>query len=183
MNYKIKKLSFKVAWEKKASDVVTADWLNLNTWNVPVNHDMPRVAFSRLLFEQKASVPAVLHFCIFRSAPLTLRPSPLFLRLVSSDRPTCLEFPKNKSHDVVKAFLPWNNSFDLKNEHGNSIEKYRNKNRNIFFYSILCISLIQISKFLLLTSSWATRASYSDTSCDFFESFFFQSDRPTNLMS
>ena len=71
-NYKINKMSFKVAWEK-ASDVVTADWLNLKTWNVPVNHDMLRVAFSRLLFAQKASVPAFLHFCIFWSVPLTLK--------------------------------------------------------------------------------------------------------------
>ena len=71
-NYKINKLSFKVAWEK-ASDVETAYWLNLNTWNIPVNHDMPRVAFSRLLFEQKASVRAFLHFCIFWSVPLTLK--------------------------------------------------------------------------------------------------------------
>ena len=31
------------------------------------------VAFSRLLFAQKASVPAFLHFCIFWSVPLTLK--------------------------------------------------------------------------------------------------------------
>ena len=33
--------------------------------------------------------------------------------------------------------------FICKNEHSNSIEENRNKNRNIF-YSILCILLIQI---------------------------------------
>ena len=32
---------------------------------------------------------------------------------------------------------------------------------------------------LTLTSSWGTKTSYSETSCDFFFSFFFQSDRPT----
>ena len=66
-----------------------------------------------------------------------------FLRLASSDRPKFLAFSKKKSNDVVKPFFTWNNSFNLKNEHSNSIEKNRNKNRNIF-YSILCILLIQI---------------------------------------
>ena len=50
---------------------------------------------------------------------------------------------KKKSNDVVRPFPTWSNSFSLKNEHSNSIEKNRNKNRNIF-YLILCISLIQI---------------------------------------
>ena len=45
---------------------------------------------------------------------------------------------KEKSNDVVKPFFSWNNSFNLKNEHSNNIEKNRNKNRNIF-YSILYI--------------------------------------------
>ena len=67
-----------------------------------------------------------------------------FLRLVSSDRPKFLAFLKKKrSNDVVKPFFTWNNSFNLKNEHSNSIEKNWNKNRNIF-YSILSILLIQI---------------------------------------
>ena len=52
---------------------------------------------------------------------------------------------RRRSNDVVKPFLSWNNSFNLKNEHSNSVEKNRNKNRNIF-YSILCILLIQICK-------------------------------------
>ena len=52
-------------------------------------------------------------------------------------------FKKKKSNDVVKPFFTWNNSFNLKNEHSHSIEKNRNKNRNIF-NSILCILLIQI---------------------------------------
>ena len=68
-NYKINKLSFKVAWEK-ASDVLRADWLNLNTWNIPVNHDMLRGTFSRLLFACSASIPAFLFIC--RSSPMTL---------------------------------------------------------------------------------------------------------------
>ena len=68
-NYKMNKLSFKVAWEK-ASDVVTADWLNLSTWNIPVNHDMLRGTFSRLLFAWSASIPAFPF--IFLSAPVTL---------------------------------------------------------------------------------------------------------------
>ena len=35
---------------------------------------------------------------------------------------------KKKSDDSVKPSFPWNNSFNLKNEHSNRIEK----NRNIF---------------------------------------------------
>ena len=66
-----------------------------------------------------------------------------FLRLTSSDRPKFLAFFLKKSNDIVTPFFTWNNSFNLKNEHSNSIEKNRNKNRNIF-YSILCILLIQI---------------------------------------
>ena len=66
-----------------------------------------------------------------------------FLRLASSDRPKFLAFSKKKSNDVVKPFFTWNNSFNLKNEHSNSIEKNRNKNMNIF-HSILYILLIQI---------------------------------------
>ena len=70
----------------------------------------------------------------------TLCPSShFFLRLASSYRPKFLAFSKKKKNDVVKPFFTWNNSFNLKNEHSNSIEK----NRNIF-YSILCILLIQI---------------------------------------
>ena len=70
---------------------------------------------------------------------------PLFLlRLASSDRPKFLAFSnkKKKINDVVKPLFTWNNSFNLKNEHSNNIEKNRSKNRNIF-YSMLCILLIQ----------------------------------------
>ena len=68
-----------------------------------------------------------------------------FLLLASSDRPKFLAFSTTakKSNDVVKAFFTRNNSFNLKNEHSNSIEKNRNKNRNISD-SILCILLIHI---------------------------------------
>ena len=78
-----------------------------------------------------------------------IRPSSFFSPL-SVVRPTQIFgiFKKKKSNDVVKPFFTWNNSFNLKNEHSNSIEKNRNKNRNIF-YSILCILLIQGDKNLL----------------------------------
>ena len=51
-----------------------------------------------------------------------------FLRLGTSDRPKFLAFSKKKekSNDVAKQFFTWNNSFNLKNERGNSIEKNRN---------------------------------------------------------
>ena len=64
-----------------------------------------------------------------------------FLRLpASSNRPKFLAFPKKKTqiNDLVKPFFTWNNSLNLKNEHSDSIEKNRNKNRSIF-YSMLCI--------------------------------------------
>ena len=46
---------------------------------------------------------------------------------------------KKKSNEVIKPFFTWNNSFNLNNEHSNSIEK----NGNIF-YNILRVLLIQI---------------------------------------
>ena len=56
-----------------------------------------------------------------------------FVHLVLSNRPIFLEFSnKKRSNDVVKPFFTWNNSFNLKNEHSNNIEKNRDKNRNIF---------------------------------------------------
>ena len=63
---------------------------------------------------------------------------PFLLRLASSVRPKFLAFSnkKKKSNDVVKPLFTWNNSFNLKNEHSNNIEKKRNKNRNLF-YSIV----------------------------------------------
>ena len=74
---------------------------------------------------------------------------PLFSPPFSVVRPTQIfgifkkKKNKKKSNDVVKPFFTWNNSFNLKNEHSNSIEKNTNKERNIF-YSIICILLIQI---------------------------------------
>ena len=44
---------------------------------------------------------------------------------------------KKKGNDVVKPFFTWNNSFNLENEHINSIKKNRNKNRNIFLQYIV----------------------------------------------
>ena len=61
---------------------------------------------------------------------------------------------KKKGNDVVKPFLTRNNSFNLKNEHSNSIEKNRNKNRNIFLQYIVYFINPNMS-----------RASYSKTSC------------------
>ena len=46
-------------------------------------------------------------------------------------------FIKTKSKDVVKPFFTSNTSFNLKNEHSNSIEKNKNKNRNIFLHYIV----------------------------------------------
>ena len=57
--------------------------------------------------------------------------------------PNFWQFQKKKRKDVVTPFFTWNNSFNLKHEHSNSIEKNRNKNMNIF-HSILYILLIQI---------------------------------------
>ena len=65
-----------------------------------------------------------------------------FLQLALSNRPKFLAFSKKKSYDVLKPFFTWNNSFNVKDEHSNSIEE----NRNIL-YSILCIFLIQICEF------------------------------------
>ena len=54
-NYKINKLSFNVAWEK-ACDVATADWLNLNTRNVPVNNDVSRGCIFPLLVGARSAL-------------------------------------------------------------------------------------------------------------------------------
>ena len=114
----------------------------------------------------------------------TVRPSSFFSPF-NIVRPTQIfGIFKKKSYDVVKPFLTWNSSFNLKNEHSNSIEKNRNRtrnqNRNIF-YSILCILKIQICECSLLMSSWGTRAFHSKTSCVFFRCFF--SIQPTHPTS
>ena len=51
-------------------------------------------------------------------------------------------FKKKKSNDVVRLFFTLNDSFNLKDEHSNSIEKNRNKNWDIFFivYCAFCQS-------------------------------------------
>ena len=69
--------------------------------------------------------------------------SSFFFCLPLSDRAKFLAFSKKKTNDVVTPFFTWNNSFNLKNQHGNSKEKNRNKNMNIF-HSILSLLLIQI---------------------------------------
>ena len=79
-------------------------------------------------------------FVLFACFFLYISPSSFFSPFTVI-RPTQIFgiFKKKKSNDVVTAFFTWNNSFNLKNEHSNSIEK----NTNIF-HSILCILLIQI---------------------------------------
>ena len=58
-----------------------------------------------------------------------------FLPLVSSDQPKFLAFSKKKVTMQLNHFQ--NNSFSLKSEHiSNSIEKNRNKNRNINFFTV-----------------------------------------------
>ena len=83
---------------------------------------------------------------------------------------------KKERNDVVKPFFSRNNSFNLENEHSNSIEK----NRNIF-YSILCILLIQLYVNVNCQRHPWIRGPpiqrLSETEVFFF--FFFQSDRPT----
>ena len=108
-----------------------------------------------------------------------VRPSTFFLRLSSSDRPKFLAFSKQqKSNDVVKPFFTWKNSFNLKNEHSNSIEKNRNKDRNIFLqYIVGSVNpnmwmltfnvILGYQSFIFWDFLW------------FFLKVFFQSDRPT----
>ena len=111
-----------------------------------------------------------------------IRPSPFFFSVYCRPTdPNFWHFQKKKRNDIVQTFFAWNNPFNLKIEHSNNIEKNRNKNENIF-YSMLCILFIQICECWLLTSSWGTRAWYSETSCDFFFRFFF-SIRQTDPMS
>ena len=67
-----------------------------------------------------------------------------FLHLASSDRPKFLEISnKKKCNYVVEPFFTWNNSFNLKNEHSNSLEKNRNKNMNIFTVYYIVYLLIR----------------------------------------
>ena len=71
---------------------------------------------------------------------------PLFFSVYC--RPTDPNFWRfRRRNDVVTPFFTWNNSFNLKNEHSNSIEKNRNKSMNIF-RSILYILLIPICRML-----------------------------------
>ena len=48
-----------------------------------------------------------------------------------------LAFSKRKSNEVVNHFSLLNNSFNLKNEHSNSLGKNKNKNRDIFLQYII----------------------------------------------
>ena len=67
-----------------------------------------------------------------------------FLHLASSNRPKFLEISnKKKCNYVVEPFFTWNNSFNLKNEHSNSLEKNRNKNMNIFTVYYIVYLLIR----------------------------------------
>ena len=101
-----------------------------------------------------------------------LRPPLFFLRLASSD-------PHQKSNDVVKPFFTGNNSLNLKNERSNSIEKNRNKNRNIFFtvYCAFCSSKYVNVNFK--RHPGVPRPPIPRLLVFCFLLFFFQSDRPT----
>ena len=85
-------------------------------------------------------------------------------------------FKKKKSGDVVKPFFTWNNSFNLKNKHSNSIEKNRNKSWNIFC-SILCIPNMWMLTFNVILGYQGLL--FQDFFFFLFFRFFFQSDRPT----
>ena len=78
--------------------------------------------------------------------------------------PNFWHFPKKKSNDVVKLFFILNDSFNLKDEHSNSIEKNRSKNWDIF-YSILCVLSIQVRKYLLFNAAMfdISRTSFSSS--------------------
>ena len=107
-----------------------------------------------------------------------LRPSPFFLCLVSFNQPKFLAFSK-KSSEVVKPFFTWNNSFNLKNEHSNSIEENRNKNRNIFLQYI--VHFVNPNMWML-TFNVVLRYQgllFWDFFWFFLFSFFFQSNQPT----
>ena len=70
---------------------------------------------------------------------LTLGHPLFFLCLASSDRPKILAYnSKKKSNDVVKPFFTWNNSFNLKNKHSNSIysEKQEQKQGHFLQYIV-----------------------------------------------
>ena len=136
-------LELKYANTLQAKTTVLAVWLQINiVWSCRTT--LP--AF-RIFYHPPLSLPKTLR------PPNPLPPAPcgihkailLFFSPFSVVRPTKIFgiFKKRKSNDVVTPFFTWNNSFNLKNEHSDSIEKNRNKNMNIF-HSILYILLIQI---------------------------------------
>ena len=90
-------------------------------------------------------------------------------------------FKQKKSNNLVKPFFTWNNSFNLRNEHSNSIVRKTGTKPGSFFtvYCVFCPSKYVNVNFKRHPASWRTRASYSKTSCDFFLGFFFQSHHPT----
>ena len=47
-------------------------------------------------------------------------------------------FKKKKSNDIVKSFFTWNNSFNPKNEHSNSIEK-KTGTKTWTFFTVYCV--------------------------------------------
>ena len=129
------------------------------------------------------NVPSFNSFFIKLSSRLLGHPL-FFLRLASSNRPKFLVFSKQKKYDVVKPFFTKNSSFKLKNEHSNSIEKDRNKNRNVF-YSILCFFVNPIMWILTFNVILGYQGLLFRDSLwfFFFYDFFFQSHRPTDPTS
>ena len=126
------------------------------------------------------NVPSFNSFFIKLSSRLLGHPL-FFLRLASSNRPKFLVFSKQKKYDVVKPFFTKNSSFKLKNEHSNSIEKDRNKNRNVF-YSILCFFVNPIMWILTFNVILGYQGLlFRDSLWFFFFTIFFSNptDRPT----
>ena len=94
-----------------------------------------------------------------------------FFSPLSVVRPTqILGIFQKKRNDLVKPIFTWNNSFNLKNEHSNSIEKNKNKNRNIFVHFVNPNMWMLTFNFILGYQG----SSYSETSCN---SFFFSTKR------
>ena len=99
-----------------------------------------------------------------------------FFSPLSVVRPTqILGIFQKKSNDLVKPIFTWNNSFNLKNEHSNSIEKNKNKNRNIFVHFVNPNMWMLTFNFILGYQG----SSYSETSCNSF--FFFDEEREHRL--
>ena len=103
-----------------------------------------------------------------------------FLCLASSNRPKFLAYnSKKKSNDVVKPFFTWNNSFNLKNKHSNSIysEKQEQKQGHFLQYIVHFVNpnMWMLTFNVILGYQGLL---FRDFLWIFF-CFFFQSDRPT----